>query len=134
MRWVKWFEEVGIEDVPLVGGKNASLGEMMRELGPLGVKVPPGFAVTAEAYRYFLQENGLVEKIQKLIAAWKEKGDVDTLIETSRRIRSLITAGRYPGDLAIEMMGPAEAQEALQAAREIRDAVITRLPPPNSKE
>ena len=103
MRWVKWFEEVGIEDVPLVGGKNASLGEMMRELGPLGVKVPPGFAVTAEAYRYFLQENGLVEKIQKLIADWKKKGDVDTLIETSRRIRSLITAGRYPEDLAAEI-------------------------------
>ncbi len=103
MRWVKWFEEVGIEDVPLVGGKNASLGEMMRELGPLGVKVPPGFAVTAEAYRYFLQENGLVEKIQKLIADWKKKGDVDTLIETSRKIRSLITAGRYPKDLAAEI-------------------------------
>ena len=50
MRWVRPFSEVGIDDVPLVGGKNASLGEMTRELGSLGVRVPEGYAVTADAY------------------------------------------------------------------------------------
>ncbi len=103
MRWVKWFSEVGIEDVPLVGGKNASLGEMMRELGGLGVKVPDGYAVTAEAYRYFLKENGLVEKIRALLEDWRKTKDVDALLEVSRKIRSLITAGRYPGELEHEI-------------------------------
>ena len=58
-RFIRWFDEIGIEDIPLVGGKNASLGEMYRELTPGGVKVPDGFAVTAEAYRHFLREAGL---------------------------------------------------------------------------
>ena len=56
--YVRFFEEVGIDDVPLVGGKNASLGEMYRELGAQGVRVPNGFAITAEAYRYMLEQAG----------------------------------------------------------------------------
>ena len=50
---IKWFREIGIEDVPIVAGKTASLGEMFRELTPKGVKVPDGFAITAQAYRDF---------------------------------------------------------------------------------
>ena len=50
--WTRWFSDVGIDDVPLVGGKNASLGEMTRELGPLGIRVPEGYAVTADAYTH----------------------------------------------------------------------------------
>ena len=53
MRFVRWFSEIGLSDVGLVGGKNASLGEMIRELQPLGIRVPDGFAVTAEAYREY---------------------------------------------------------------------------------
>ena len=56
---ILWFEEIAIADVPLVGGKNASLGEMVRELGKAGVRVPDGFATTAEAYRAFIAENGI---------------------------------------------------------------------------
>ncbi|HDH16152.1 MAG TPA: hypothetical protein ENG90_06705, partial [Gammaproteobacteria bacterium] len=48
--YIRWFEKLGIEDIPLVGGKNASLGEMYRELTPQGVKIPNGFAITADAY------------------------------------------------------------------------------------
>ncbi len=55
-QFVLWFEEVGIEDVPLVGGKNASLGEMIGQLTSKGVNVPTGFATTAYAYRYFIQK------------------------------------------------------------------------------
>ena len=54
----KWFEELSIKDVPSVGGKNASLGEMIRNLGSKGVNVPSGFAVTAYAYRYLLEKTG----------------------------------------------------------------------------
>ncbi|MEJ2651247.1 MAG: PEP/pyruvate-binding domain-containing protein, partial [Gammaproteobacteria bacterium] len=55
-RFIRYFEEIGIDDVPSVGGKNASLGEMYRELTPKGVNVPDGFAVTAQAYRYVLDQ------------------------------------------------------------------------------
>ena len=54
-KYVLWFDEIGIEDVPSVGGKNASLGEMYRELTPKGVKIPNGFATSAEAYWHFLR-------------------------------------------------------------------------------
>ena len=57
-RYVRFFNEIGIEDVPLVGGKNASLGEMFRELTPKGITVPNGFAITAEAYRHALEVAG----------------------------------------------------------------------------
>ena len=56
--WTRWFSEIGVEDVPVVGGKNASLGEMTRELSSLGIRIPAGYAVTAEAYRHFLEFNG----------------------------------------------------------------------------
>ena len=105
MRWVKWFAEVGADDVALVGGKNASLGEMMRALGGLGVRVPDGFAVTAEAYRYFLEKNGLDAKIRELIEGWKRTREVDALLAASRKIRSLITGGAFPEDLAAEIRG-----------------------------
>jgi hypothetical protein len=59
MAWTLPLREVTLDYVPIVGGKNASLGEMLRELAPLGVKVPDGFAVTADAYRYFLRAAGL---------------------------------------------------------------------------
>ena len=67
-KFILWFEKIGIEDVGLVGGKNASLGEMIQNLTPLGVRVPPGFAVTAEAYFYFLKSTGLFNKLKKILA------------------------------------------------------------------
>ena len=56
--YIRFFEEFGIEDVPLVGGKNASLGEMFHKLSDQGVRVPHGFAITANAYRYMLDQAG----------------------------------------------------------------------------
>jgi hypothetical protein len=55
--FVLWFEEVGIADIPLVGGKNASLGEMIQQLTPKGVNVPTGFATMAHAFRYFVERS-----------------------------------------------------------------------------
>jgi pyruvate,water dikinase len=66
--FVLWFEEVGIADVPLVGGKNASLGEMIRQLTPKGVNVPTGFATTAYAFRYFMEKAGLEARLRRLLA------------------------------------------------------------------
>ena len=88
------FREIGMEDVPLVGGKNASLGEMIKA----GVPVPPGFAVTAEAYRYHLERNGLVEKIRGLLEGL-DPSKTDDLIERTKKIRELIEGAELPEDL-----------------------------------
>jgi len=102
MKWIKWFSEVGIADVGLVGGKNASLGEMLRELKSAGVRVPDGFAVTAEAYRYYLREAGLEDKIRQILADL-DKSNPDDLIKRSRRIRNLIIRAECPSDLRDEI-------------------------------
>ena len=64
---ILWFEEIGIKDIPRVGGKNASLGEMYRELAAPGIRVPNGFAVTAEAYRDFLHQSELDRRIHDIL-------------------------------------------------------------------
>ena len=62
LQFIKWFEEISITDIPMVGGKNASLGEMFRTLTPQGIKIPPGFAVTADAFSVLIAQNGISEK------------------------------------------------------------------------
>jgi pyruvate,water dikinase len=96
--FVLWFEELGIEDVPLVGGKNASLGEMYRNLVPKGVPIPNGFAVTAQAYRHLLKASGAMDKI-KAIMEGLDTHDMDNLMERGSRIRSLIRSLEIPMDL-----------------------------------
>src|SRR5258705_11052326 len=91
MRFVRWFAEVGLADVGLVGGKVASLGEMIRELSPLGVRVPDGFAVTAEAYRHFIAQAGLDGRIRELLSGIRE-GDVQGLTARSAESRKLSVA------------------------------------------
>jgi pyruvate, water dikinase len=95
---VRWFTEIGIQDVALVGGKNASLGEMYRELTSKGVKVPNGFAVTAEAYRYFLQQAGLDGKIKEILGGLDTR-DIANLRQRGRHVRHAIVAASFPPDL-----------------------------------
>src|SRR5215208_5343217 len=103
MRWVRPFSEIGIDDVPLVGGKNASLGEMTRELGSLGVRVPEGYAVTADAYRYFLRANDLEGPLGEAMAGL-ERGDVEGLRRTSRSIQNSVVGAEFPEDLETEIL------------------------------
>ena len=103
MRHILWFKETGIQDVAQVGGKNALLGEMLRELKGLGIQVPDGFSVTADAYRTFLKFNKLEEPIKNLLENLKHN-DVNDLSERSRKIRNLIHNGDYPKDLAKEVL------------------------------
>jgi pyruvate,water dikinase len=72
-KFLVWLDEVGIEDVPLVGGKNASLGEMLRNLSKLGINIPYGFVVTSKAYYEFLRYNKLEEKIRKILEGFEPK-------------------------------------------------------------
>jgi pyruvate,water dikinase len=96
--FIRWFDEIGIEDVPLVGGKNASLGEMYRNLAAKGVRVPNGFAITADAYRYFLKESQLDVEIEKALRELNPK-DVESLRHCGSRIREKILAGHIPLEL-----------------------------------
>jgi len=99
MSLILWFNEIGIKDIPLVGGKNASLGEMLQKLTPKGINIPDGFAVTAEAYKYFIKFNKLEEPIKKILSKF-DKSNVDELKERGKKIRNLILKGKMPDDLA----------------------------------
>lgn len=95
---VLWFAEVGIADIPLVGGKNASLGEMLQQLTPKGIKVPDGFATTATAYRYFMKQAGLEEKL-RLLFSDLDVEDVNNLQEHGEQARTLILNTQFPQEL-----------------------------------
>ncbi|MFE4104641.1 phosphoenolpyruvate synthase [Almyronema epifaneia] len=100
--FILWFDAVGIDDIPLVGGKNASLGEMIQQLTPQGVNVPAGFATTAYAYRYFVQQAGLDAQLRQLFADL-EVEDVANLRQRGRQARSLILNTPFPADLQAEI-------------------------------
>uniref|UniRef100_A0A7C4H8Z8 Phosphoenolpyruvate synthase n=1 Tax=Thermofilum pendens TaxID=2269 RepID=A0A7C4H8Z8_THEPE len=103
-RVILWFEELTKEDVPIVGGKNANLGEMIRA----GIPVPPGFAVTAYAFRRFIEEMGIKEKIQQILREQVKPGASEPrdYEEASKRIRELIEKTPMPKDI----------EEAIRAA------------------
>ena len=96
--YIRRFDEIGSGDVASVGGKNASLGELVRNLGRYGIKVPPGFAVTAEGYWHFIDANGLGPGIASQFAALKA-GEI-SVAETGAAIRATIEKGQWPEDLA----------------------------------
>lgn len=93
---VRWFEEIGIADVPDVGGKNASLGEMYRELAGKGVKIPNGFATTAGAYRSFLHDTKLDRAIADILAGLNTQ-DLSELRRRGQLVRQAILAAKPVG-------------------------------------
>lgn len=100
--FILWFKDLRIEDVPLVGGKNASLGEMYRELTRKGVRIPNGFAITAHAYRHLLQHSGIEKEMRGLLAGLDVK-NVKQLAERGRKVRELIRRAEFPDDLRLEI-------------------------------
>ncbi|MCX6751700.1 MAG: phosphoenolpyruvate synthase [Candidatus Nomurabacteria bacterium] len=96
--FVKWFSEVGIDDVPSVGGKNAALGEMYSNLVPLGVNVPDGFALTADAYRHFFKKTGLDEEIKKILSDLDTR-NINNLQVRGKKVRETILKAILPQDL-----------------------------------
>jgi pyruvate,water dikinase len=93
--YVRWFDEIGLSELPEVGGKNASLGELTRALVPRGVRVPEGFAVTASAYREFLAKAGLEAKIAQLQAGL-DRSDIEDLRRRGLAIREAMLAAPLP--------------------------------------
>ncbi len=102
-RFIRWFADISIDDIPLVGGKNASLGEMFHELVSQGVKVPDGFAVTAEGYRHFMRSTGLDERIRQILTGLNT-ADMDNLQQRGSEVRHAILATPMPHDLEQEML------------------------------
>lgn len=109
--YIKWFDELGIKDVDLVGGKNASLGEMYQKLTKEGIRIPNGFAITADAYRTILDGNGAWEKLHAQLDEL-DPDDVAQLQERGKRCREIIEACRLPDALIEEIR---IAYEALKA-------------------
>lgn len=95
---VLWLDQLRLEDVPLVGGKNASLGEMIQQLTPQGVRVPSGFATTSYAYRYFIEQTGLDAQLREVLGGF-DINDVTELRRRGRKARSLILNATFPADL-----------------------------------
>ena len=93
--YVRFFEEFGIDDVPLVGGKNASLGEMFQKLSGQGVRVPHGFAITAAAYRHMLDEAGAWDRLHAELDDL-DPADVAALARKAKRAREIVYGAGFP--------------------------------------
>lgn len=132
--YIRWFEKLGIEDIPLVGGKNASLGEMYRELTPQGVKIPNGFAITADAYRYMLDKAGAWDALYEALDGL-DASDVNDLARRGAKARDIIYAAtlpenlreqiltafnglkkQYPGDISVAVRSSATAEDLPNAS------------------
>jgi pyruvate,water dikinase len=98
VKYILWFHETGIKDIELVGGKNASLGEMYRNLRKAGIRIPNGFSITSEAYRYFLRQNNLEEEIKRILRGL-DTGNMRNLAERGYRVRQAILSAEFPFDL-----------------------------------
>jgi pyruvate,water dikinase len=119
------FSRLGIQDVAVVGGKNASLGEMIGSLAQAGVRVPGGFATTADAYREFLHQGGLDARITKALAALDVE-DVAALTATGKEIRAWILATRFPPALESAVLAALERMDQERADRRAPLAVAVR--------
>jgi pyruvate, water dikinase len=103
MNYIRFFDVLRLEDVPTVGGKNASLGQMIGDLTSEGIQVPFGFAITAEGYWHFLEYNKLVDPIKKVMAELTDYHDTGVLQRVGSTLRDLIVAGTMPDDLSQEI-------------------------------
>jgi len=103
-KYIKAFSETGISDVPLVGGKNASLGEMISRLSEKGIPVPDGFSITAKGFQHFLTVNGMHEKLWAILSKL-DRQTYRNLKETGKAARELFMSGSLPDDLVAEIRG-----------------------------
>ncbi|MGH7428196.1 MAG: PEP/pyruvate-binding domain-containing protein, partial [Candidatus Methylomirabilaceae bacterium] len=101
-RFILWLEEIGADDAPLVGTKIALLGEVMRQLGRRGVRVPSGFAITAHAYRHLVKEAGLLPDLRKVMTAIDPR-DREGLVLKARQARELFLRAKLPANLEGEI-------------------------------
>ncbi|MFA4942088.1 MAG: phosphoenolpyruvate synthase [Patescibacteria group bacterium] len=121
-KFTRFFNELNIKDVPSVGGKNASLGEMYQHLSKVGVSVPNGFATTAEAYRKFLEDSGLKKKIKTILSDLNTH-DVNSLTKKAKQVRELIVATPMPKELEKNIVESYQKLNKLYKAKNLSVAV-----------
>jgi pyruvate,water dikinase len=102
MDLIRWFADIGLSDVPRVGGKNASLGEMVRELAPLGVRVPDGFAIDAQAYRLTLDRADAWTRLHRVLDGL-DVNDVADLARRAREARDIVLGAALPQELVTQI-------------------------------
>ena len=102
-KYIFWFKEIGIKDIPLVGGKNASLGEMYQNLIKKGINIPNGFAISAKAYFYILENAGIKDEIKKILSDL-DTSDMQNLAGKGHQIREAILKAKFPEDLEKEII------------------------------
>ncbi|HTN19670.1 MAG TPA: phosphoenolpyruvate synthase [Pelobium sp.] len=127
--YIKKFTEIGLKDLPKVGGKNASLGEMYNLLTPKGILIPKGFAITAAAFSYFLEYNGLKEKIKDLLDSL-DRTTFNNLAEIGTKIRQLMLNGKIPQELNLAISSAYETMfdDGMQAVAVRSSATAEDLP------
>ena len=96
-------DQVGLQDIHLVGGKNASLGEMLQNLTKLGIKIPDGFVITTTAYSEFIQHNHLDEEIRNIVKKI-DYASVESLRRAGLTVRNLIKNARFPAQLSQQII------------------------------
>ncbi len=101
-RFIRWFEDITIDDVPSVGGKTASLGEMYRELSPQGLRIPNGFAVTADAYHALIDSGDVLPRMREVLAGL-DRNDLEDFARRGHLLRELVYQIRFPEALAREI-------------------------------
>ncbi|MFH1786668.1 MAG: phosphoenolpyruvate synthase [archaeon] len=121
-KYVKWFKDLGIKDVPTVGGKNASLGEMYRNLTKKGVKVPNGFAITAGGYQYLLKEAGIKNRIKEILTGL-DVSDIKDLMARGQKVRDLIKSVDLPKKLEEEIITNYRFMSKMYKVKEVDVAV-----------
>ncbi len=121
--FVVWFKELRIKDVPLVGGKNASLGEMYSQLTKKGVNVPNGFAVTAYAYHYFLERAGVKDDIKRALKGLNTK-NIDNLYYRGHKVREIILKAKLPKELEKEIIKAYKKMSALDKEMRGTDVAV----------
>ncbi len=102
-KYIKFFKEVDLKDVPEVGGKNASLGEMYQYLAPKGINLPNGYATTSSSYYYFIEQAGIRDKIQRVLDGLNIH-DVRDLKKRGAKIRGIIMKSKLPQDFQDEII------------------------------
>ncbi|MDD2477971.1 MAG: phosphoenolpyruvate synthase [Candidatus ainarchaeum sp.] len=121
-KFILWFKETGIEDVPLVGGKNASLGEMYKNLTKKGVPIPNGFSVTAYSYVYLLKKSGIEEEIKRILKNL-DTSNLPQLAQKGEEVRRLIRHAEFPKDLEKEIIESYYQLSKLENVKELDVAV-----------
>ena len=123
MNYIKWFDEIDLDDVSIVGGKNASIGTMVRELSSKGIRVPMGFAITAQAYWRFIDHNKMRDLIESNLSMLKSIQDIENVQRVGSTIRQMFINGQVPDDLEQEIIASYKKLSQLYTEDELAVAV-----------